>query len=136
MQIANVGSLQAQLADLERKSLQDNIWDDQSFAQSLMQQIANLREQIAEVKGLSSMLGEIDAAAEVASMEVSCHNHLRSFSTDKEKTCLLIDVIIKTCHSHFRGTKTAEALSWAQADINRGFISRVEENVCGIGENV
>ena len=70
LQIANVESLEAHLADLEKQSLQDNIWNDQSFAQSLMQQIANLREQIAEVHGLSSTLGEIDAAAEVASMEV------------------------------------------------------------------
>lgn len=48
----------------------ENIWEDQASAQALMQQIAGVREQIAEVKSLESMLGDIDAAAEVASMEV------------------------------------------------------------------
>ncbi len=70
LQVVNINSLEAQLLELEGKSLQDNIWENQSFAQSLMQQIASLREQIAEVEGLSSMLEEVDAAAEVASMEV------------------------------------------------------------------
>lgn len=72
MQFADVNSLKSKLSDLEKKSSGENIWDDQSFAQSLMQQIASVREQISEVEGLEAMLGDIDAAAEVASMEVPC----------------------------------------------------------------
>ena len=63
-------SLRSQLGELERKSMGENIWEDQVYAQSLMQQISTVREQISEVESLKSMLGDIDAAAEVAAMEV------------------------------------------------------------------
>lgn len=55
----------------------ENIWDDQAFAQSLMQQIATIREQISEVEKLESMLGDVDAAAEVANMEVVAFHYLK-----------------------------------------------------------
>lgn len=70
LQLANLDSLKAELVDLEKKSAQENIWEDQDYAQSIMQQLGRLKDQIAEAEGLRSMLGDIDAATEVAGMEV------------------------------------------------------------------
>ena len=56
---------------LEKESSRHNLWDNPDKAQELMQEMSSVGEQIAQAESLQGMHRDIDAAAELAAVEVS-----------------------------------------------------------------
>ena len=70
LKLADLGASHALLAKLEKESSRDDLWDNPDQAQELMQEMSSVREQIAQAESLQGMLGDIDAAADLAAVEV------------------------------------------------------------------
>ena len=129
LQLAKLDSLKAQLEDLEKKSFQENIWEDQSYAQSLMQELGRLRDQIAEAEALRSMLGDIDAATEVASMEVHLAPSLHFDAYDEKETskqldradCARLQMLLSDsanlCWNQWKAVTQLYCKNWAQSQV-------------------
>lgn len=61
------------ISQLEKQTLSDTLWDDPDHAQTILQQLNAVKNQLAEVQGLQQYLEDIQTALELASSEVR-HN--------------------------------------------------------------
>ena len=68
-QVLDRPALAAQLGQLERDALADDLWEDQGKAQALLKEIAKLKDGVAAADGLTSLLEDARAALEMAEQE-------------------------------------------------------------------
>lgn len=77
--MADLDATKTKLAKLEEATSSPDLWDSPVKAQKLMQEMNDARAEIAEAEGLQSMLGDMDAATELAYLEVG-RNSLLGFN--------------------------------------------------------
>lgn len=68
-QIADLPAVRQNISQLEKQTLSDTLWDDPDHAQTILQQLNAVKNQLAEVQGLQQYLEDIQTALELASSE-------------------------------------------------------------------
>lgn len=75
LQVANIGKLEQHYSALEEQAGATDFWDSQASAQATLQQMSNLKSSIDSVKGLQSLLSDVQTAIELAELEVRKIHH-------------------------------------------------------------
>ena len=77
LQIADLKTSNDRVQKLEQETFKTGFWDEPKLAQGIMQEMNDVKAQIQQAQDLEQMLGDMDAAIELAHLEVIC-----SFNSD------------------------------------------------------
>ncbi|KAL4856834.1 Peptide chain release factor PrfB1 [Chlorella vulgaris] len=67
--VADLPSLKRRLADLEKAAGASDLWDEQKRAQSVLQQLTVLRDEVAQLERFCGQLEDLEVAVELLEME-------------------------------------------------------------------
>lgn len=70
LQVADLPSLKQRLAELEQAAAAEDLWEQRSRAQAVLQQLNQLREEVAQLERFSGQLDDLGVAVELLEMEV------------------------------------------------------------------
>ena len=68
--MTNVAELEQQYSQLEQQASASDFWECQETAQITLQQMSDLKSSLDSVRGLQSLLSDVQTAVELAELEV------------------------------------------------------------------